>query len=129
LRGLAKNTGRLVTLFALSNLWMARRAMIAAVRAQKLVADLIFFGQIIAFNIGESCSQPKRHDDFRPSLARQIARLFVSAGCQPAGEGCRRQACSGWRCACAIWIEVGWKAAVQVLLEGIHWAAPVMAFD
>ena len=28
-RGLAKNTAQLVTLFALSNLWMARRALLA----------------------------------------------------------------------------------------------------
>jgi len=34
-RGLAKNTAHVITLFALSNLWMARRqlmAMVAAVR-------------------------------------------------------------------------------------------------
>ena len=29
-RGLAKNTAQLVTLFALSNLWMARRKLMAA---------------------------------------------------------------------------------------------------
>ena len=29
-RGLAKNTAQIVTLFALSNLWMARRQMMAA---------------------------------------------------------------------------------------------------
>jgi IS5 family transposase len=29
-RGLAKNTAQIVTLFALSNLWMARRSLIGA---------------------------------------------------------------------------------------------------
>ena len=32
-RGLAKNTAQLVTLFALSNLWMARRTLLQGVRA------------------------------------------------------------------------------------------------
>ena len=29
-RGLAKNTAQVITLFALSNLWMARRALVSA---------------------------------------------------------------------------------------------------
>jgi IS5 family transposase len=33
-KGLQKNTAQLLTLFALSNLWMARRQLLGAVRAK-----------------------------------------------------------------------------------------------
>jgi hypothetical protein len=80
-RGLAKNTAQIVTLFALGNLWMARRRLIAAAgmsaarRARRTNSRTALIARMTGF------PAPSRHQFTSNSTSQRVVQTFLRVGC------------------------------------------------